>query len=536
MEPVTILLVIPFVAFLMLRVNQQRKEGLDPESRNANRGYLKITACAMVGIAVFLTFCLVDGVLNSVPGLAPILLTLARALLVGLCGIFAWRTWQVSTYEEQPDLPLSEVVRRDQIDSSATAMGMILIMLPLAIPALILSSTVLLIPLLVFCFSMTSSRAHQCQLLWTLAVGVKGDLDLGREVDELYISMKPRRPLLRKVLTAGFMIIGTPAVVPLIIGIPILISMYRYNRFLKNLEQLANNLHNGTPLHAALEVQPNLLSPDIVGAIESASQAGNLKEVLPKIAMEQSQEMEEDSQGTSIMNVMMYSWMIVCVAVATVYFIMIFIVPKFKAIFLDFGVELPILTETVIEFSDLFVNYWFIGFPLIFAPFLIPLVTALLLSNSRTFLPRQIVNFFPRLETSPLLKRLSHAVRQNFPIQESLHSLANSTPDYRWARRLERLEDRLNSGDRIGTAMQEEKLLNTRETHSLHNAEEIGHLAWAMESIADSIDDRQKTRSRWVAELVRPFITLTLSLIVALFCVGMFMPLVKLLSELGEVL
>ncbi|MEZ6034843.1 MAG: hypothetical protein R3C17_17250 [Planctomycetaceae bacterium] len=59
---------------------------------------------------------------------------------------------------------------------------------------------------------------------------------------------------------------------------------------------------------------------------------------------------------------MIYPAAVITVAVAIVSFIMIFIIPKFKDIFIGFGVELPPPTILLINCSDWMMSYWYMMF------------------------------------------------------------------------------------------------------------------------------------------------------------------------------
>lgn len=527
MEPILVLLVIPAMAFLMLRADAQRKSGFDQDIRDRNRLYLIVVAMFGIGVVFLLGSRFVNAILSSELNATILLLSISRLVLIILCAMFVWRTWQLSGYREMEGLSLAEVVRRDQIDAYARATAVALIVLPLALPAIVIGSTILLIPVMVMSFFGVSAKVYQNQLLWTLTVAVKNDLNAADEVAELLESMRPKEPFLRTVVVVFGILFFAP------IGIPLLFSMMRHDAFLKQLDRLVLTLSDGIPLHQALEMQPQLASPDLVGAIEAAEQSGSLKTVLPQLAWQQSQRIEEASHSGGIASMLGYSWMVIIVTVTVHGFIMYWIVPKFKAIFNDFGVELPQATEFVIAYSDWFVNYWYLVFPLLFAPLFVPLLAVLMFTDQRELLPRWLLSLLPRLEAPMLLQRLSYAAEQNKPLQESLHSLANATPDFQRARRFERLETRLNSGEQIGAALLSEGFINVRESQSLLNAESIGHLGFALEAIAGSMNERQSVRARVFAEFVNPFVTFVLGIAVAIFCIGMFLPIVKLIAELS---
>ncbi|MEW4488587.1 type II secretion system F family protein [Thalassoglobus sp. JC818] len=540
MEPIFLLLVIPGTALMMLRFNHQRTAGLDPETREQSRQLLGGVAILLAGYAGIMAYLALQEFSKISLDFNSMSIVLVRGLIASLCGITAWRTWQVSKFQIQLDdnepthedstnssEAFLEVVRRDQIETSATAFAIILVLLPLALPAIVFAATVGLIPIVIFIFSSHPRKIYQNQLLWSLAVGVRNNLDLGVEVDELVIGMRPQRPILRSVFTVSMIFFCFP------IGIPLFISARRYDRFLKRLENLAAALHDGMPLHSALQIQRDLVPQEFLGAIESAESTGQLKSVLPELAFEHSRMLERRSMGTPVISTMIYSWVVILVTLMVNLFVMMFIVPKFKVIFEDFGVELPVATQHLMQISDWLLNYWYLASPLMIAPFLLPLGVLWMFNESSDRLPDWLINLIPRIETPSLLKRFAYVIRQGAPIQPVLKSLADSSSNFSRARRYERIKQRLNSGDQVGEVLQEERFLNVRESLALQNSEEIGHLQWAMSSIAQAIDQTRFNRMRLFAEIVRPLTIIILANFVAFFCIAMFLPLVKLLNELS---
>src|SRR5690606_16478289 len=84
---------------------------------------------------------------------------------------------------------------------------------------------------------------------------------------------------------------------------------------------------------------------------------GALEIILQRLAefKERAQSLKRKVQGA-----MIYPVAVITVATCIVGFIMYYIIPKFKEIFLDFGVELPAITEVLINLSDWVVNYWYL--------------------------------------------------------------------------------------------------------------------------------------------------------------------------------
>lgn len=534
MEPLLILLVIPAIAFMMLRADSIRVNGLDPETRNYYRKLLPLIAIIVSllgGLFLFLGLREIPGFEVSYENFA---LTMAR-LSVGAGLIYlAWKALQLSKHTEEEDLPLQVIVRRDLEATSARTAAILFILLPLALPSLVLLSTIGFIPILVYGFSAFPKRYVQNQLLWTLSLAAKNEMNMASEVYSLANSMNQER-LSGRALAMKIVGVISSLVFPLLLifFIPMFFRMRTRKRMIEQLFQLSSALYEGVPLETALTLQPNLLPPEVIGAVEAATSTGDVGTVLSKIALEHSRQLENRTTlGRTSENSAAYAAMIVLMVCNVVAFIMYWIIPKFKAIFQDFGVELPQITETWISISDFMMSYWYLAGPFMFLPMVPFLLGAMMMLDDSTWLPSFLLRMFPRIETPMLLRRLGYVAGSNMHLQPSLLSLASATPDFARSRRFERLENRLQLGDSLGSSLQDEGFVNAREAHSIDYSSKMGHLGWALVSIANSIQQRRMDRSRWTMEFIRPAVFILLASVVASFCIALFLPLVKLLTEL----
>ncbi|MDA7504241.1 type II secretion system F family protein, partial [bacterium] len=462
MEPLLILLVIPAIAFMMLRADSIRVNGLDPETRDYYRKLLPLIAIIVSLLGVLFLFLGLRNIQDFEISYENFALMMARLSLGAGLLYLAWKALQLSKHTEEEDLPLQVIVRRDIEATSARTVAILFILLPLVLPSLVLLSTIGFIPILVYGFSAFPKRYVQNQLLWTLSLAAKNDMDMASEVYSLANSMNAERQSGR---TLAMKIAGSLSIVFLV---PMFYRARARKRMIEQLFQLSSALYDGVPLATALSLQPNLLPPEIIGAVEAATATGDVGTVLSKIALEHSRQLENRTTiGRTSENSAAYTAMIVLMTCNVVAFIMYWIIPKFKAIFQDFGVELPQITQTWISISDFMMSYWYLAGPIMFLPMVPFLLGAMMMLDDSTWLPSYLLRMFPRIEAPMLLRRLGYVAGSNMHLQPSLLSLASATPDFARSRRFERLENRLQLGDSLGNSLQDEGFVNAREAHSI---------------------------------------------------------------------
>ncbi|WP_417850033.1 type II secretion system F family protein [Thalassoglobus sp.] len=551
MEPLLILLVIPFIAFMMLRADSLRRNGLDPQTREAARKSLPLLSVVIWLIAALFLYFGFQEIRTPEVTYRFVFVTTARlGLGVGLL-FLGWKSWRISKHIEQADLPLQEVVRRDLEETTARITAILFILLPFALPVMVLLAFVGFIPL-IFVGAANFSKSYILnQLLWAFAIATKNQSDLAIEVQALeQVIRREQNSVVRYVflgLTALVLVVlagllfsfsqflGIYFMVILIfIAFAYVVRRVRLFFLVERLGILAASLNHGQSLSKAMSHHPQLFSYDLIGAVDSAAEQGDLSSVLSEIATADSRNFERKNVAGSLTDTgLLYVVIVFAMFLQMIGFMMYWVIPKFNAIFEDFGVELSAVTQLLVDFSDIVASYWYLLGPLICLPFFPFVAVALMSQENSNWVPNFILRMFPRIETPQLLRRLGYVADQRVPLQPSLQSLAHATPDLSRSRRFERLENRIELGDSLGQALNDEGFVNTREAYSIDNAATSGHLGWALTSIADSIQQRRRSRSSWALEFIRPLMIIFLAVLVGFFCIAMFMPLVKLLNELS---
>ena len=109
------------------------------------------------------------------------------------------------------------------------------------------------------------------------------------------------------------------------------------------------DIESGSTLSEAMGKQPKAFDNLYVNMVKAGEAGGALEIILQRLAefKERSQSLKRKVQGA-----MIYPVAVITVATGIVGFIMYWIIPKFKKIFQDFGIELPGITIALIAVSD----------------------------------------------------------------------------------------------------------------------------------------------------------------------------------------
>jgi type IV pilus assembly protein PilC len=190
-----------------------------------------------------------------------------------------------------------------------------------------------------------------------VVLGIDPDNDLGQLV-------KARGGLLlrRKVKGAALAVFCRQFATMIEAGLPLLTALHVMARqtadptlrtALAKAAKLVEDGDSFAPAMAATGVFP----PLVIHMLAAGEVGGMLEQVLVRLA----NQIEKDEQlRQKIKSAMIYPTAVSIVAVAVVFFMMIFVAPRFVQIYADLGASLPLPTRILMAVSDFFVNQWYV--------------------------------------------------------------------------------------------------------------------------------------------------------------------------------
>ena len=304
--------------------------------------------------------------------------------------------------------------------------------------------------------------------------------------------------------------------------------------FRGRVERLASFLNEGLPLPDAMDRVPGVFSRVAEVLARTGYATGTLARSLREAAALRAS--EERAWGTTASRLAYLGWLILVMQVITS-FMLYFIIPKFEAIFMDFGISLPPVTIFTIEMSHIVLKYFLFFGPLIFLIEVV-LPAALLIGLLMSFavwwdLP--LVNsLFRRRHSALILRLLSLAVAGRRPIPAVIERLSVEYPAG-WVReRLSLVSDDIREGRNWIDSLTERSLIRRPAAAVLHSAQRVGNLEWALHETAESTDRRLGYRLQFWLQMLFPLLIVGMGALVGLFAVAYFLPLVQLIEALSR--
>lgn len=225
-----------------------------------------------------------------------------------------------------------------------------------------------------------------------------------------------------------------------------------------------------------------------------------------------------------------------------IYSVMLFIIPRFKSIFEDFGTDLPVMTEMVIRISDLFAWAGLTGWVVAtLASVAAVLLLALLLASHRgaeMFEKIPVFGVAFRWAMQARVARVIAAmVRNGCSYSDSIRVATAGSGFRSVGRQGDLLAARLDSGDRPDTAVALLSGLPMSMLFASPSGAAGEHrravVADTFSGLADMLDAATVGQGRLFAMVVQFSTVTVIGLTVAFSVVALFLPLIKLLQDLS---
>lgn len=306
---------------------------------------------------------------------------------------------------------------------------------------------------------------------------------------------------------------------------------------LKNvLGDVVEDIEAGLALSEAVAKHPKTFDKLYVNMIKAGEAGGALEVILQRLA-----DFKEKAQSLKrrVTGAMVYPVVVILVASGILTFIMYYIVPKFKVIFNDFGIELPGVTLTLIEISDYIVDYWW---TLPMAPITFILLVKLICKFRRgRFVVDWIKLRIPvfggilrKVIIARTTRTLGTLVASGVPILESLIICRDTSQNAIFERAYQKVYDSIREGESIAGPLKETRVVNDMVVNMIDVGEETGDLDTMLYKIADNYDEEVDVAVEGLVSLLEPLMIVFLGLTIGFIVIALFMPLIKLLNELGK--
>ena len=321
---------------------------------------------------------------------------------------------------------------------------------------------------------------------------------------------------------------------PIVRSIKILEGQLKAGVLKNTLIGVADDVEGGMTFSEALGKHPKAFDKLYVNMVRAGEIGGVLDSILQRLAdfREKSQRLKK-----KILGAMIYPVAVVVVAGSILAGILVYIVPKFKKMFVEFDTELPPMTMMLLQASDFIKDSWYIGLAGIVV--IIVLVKAIGATSGGRFILDKVKlklpifgNIISKAVIARFTRTLGTLVASGVPILEALNITKETAGNAVVARAIGNIHDSIREGESIAEPLAQSKVCDDMVVNMVDVGEETGDLDKMLMKVADQYDDDVDTAVAGLTSLIEPLMIIFLGCAVGFIVIALFLSLIKLMNSI----
>ena len=308
-------------------------------------------------------------------------------------------------------------------------------------------------------------------------------------------------------------------------------------KFGANILDVSKSIGSGEELSYSLGNYPRIFSPIMLGLIEAGEAGGILSQVLERLAL--LIEAKSKIKG-QITGALIYPVAILVLAVSVSLGLLIFIVPKFEAMFSGLGAELPVLTSFMLTLSRIVTTWTFaIGAPLIFFIGFYLFNISYGTSSGRRFFDDLILkiplfgSLILKSEIAQMSDTLSTLINAGIPLVEAIERCINASNNEVIRISLRKSISLITQGEELSSSLEISKVIPRLLISMVKIGEETGSLSFMLENISNFYKREVEEAVSVLTKAMEPAVIFVVAGIVGTIVVSLYLPMFGLIKTMG---
>lgn len=313
---------------------------------------------------------------------------------------------------------------------------------------------------------------------------------------------------------------------PLVQCLEILGSQNDNPTFKKVIMQIKQDVEGGATFADALGKHPKVFDNLFVNLVAAGEVGGVLDVVLNRLAqyMEKNEALKAKVKGA-----MTYPVIVLCVAFGVVALLMLFVIPTFSDMFLQFGSALPGPTQLIVDMSDWFVSSWWM-LVLIIVGLIAGFKYAKKQEKGRLFLDRVALRlpiFGPlirKVAVAKFTRTLGTMISSGVPIMDGLEITARTSGNKVVEHGIITVRQSISEGKSMAEPLEQTGIFPGMVVQMISVGEATGALDQMLSKIADFYDEEVDTAVEALTSALEPLLMVFLGGIIGFVVVAMYLP------------
>lgn len=301
------------------------------------------------------------------------------------------------------------------------------------------------------------------------------------------------------------------------------------------IEQLREEVQNGSPLADAMEKHPKLFPAMYSSLVRAGETGGMLDEVLWRIVA--FGEQEEELRGKA-KAALVYPVFLLIVGSAAIFILVSFVFPRFVSVFEEFNARLPAPTLITMRVCEFMGSWWWAVLLAIAG------IIAGIVSYVRTEPGRRRWDAFVlkvpvvrtvvlKYEVAKFARTLGTLLDNGVPILQALRITAATLGNVHIRAQVATIHDGVTDGEAMSDAMRRCAFIPVMVTGMFATGEESGRIGAVAKRVADAYDIEVDRAVKALTALFEPLLVVIMGIIVGFLVISMLLPMMTLSANVG---
>ena len=353
------------------------------------------------------------------------------------------------------------------------------------------------------------------------AFSIKGILDRFQRLEKQEVVLFTRQ--LATMIRSGM---------PLLPSLSTICDQTINKKFKVILEDVRQSVQGGSSFSDSLTKYPKVFSELFTSMIRVGETGGIMDQVLERLALLGTQEMEIYSR---IQAAMTYPVVLVVIAFLIVNFILVGVLPKFVVVFKASSAALPLPTQIVLGMSYVMRNYWYV----------LLTITVVVIVYFRRYIKTEHGRFrfhnwllkvpifgdlYTKIQISRFTRTLSTLTSSGIPILHALTVVEKTITNVVIQRAIQNIRAALTAGSSLVEPFKSSGIFSPMVTQMIAIGEKSGKIDAMLEEISKFYDPEIENTIKNLTSLLEPFMLLAMGLMVAFIALSVLLPIFNLMK------
>lgn len=298
---------------------------------------------------------------------------------------------------------------------------------------------------------------------------------------------------------------------------------------------LRARVEEGASLSEAMEDWPDCFDSIYCSLVAAGESSGCIHEMLNRLAVLKQKQLKTRN---TVIGALIYPIMLIVLAGAIFSMLLIFVVPRFAALFQTLDVPLPSSTVMLVNVSNLLRDYWWLLLLLLTGS--VAGVVAYLRTPRGVYFRDSALLKLPgaggiakSFATARIMGLLGVLMAAHIPVLKALSLVRRAAGNVRYEELVAKAEDCVTRGEPMSQAFSETELISPSVHEAIRSGEESGQVERLLLNVSAFLDEENEVVVRSLTSIIEPVILIVMGLLVGLVAVCMFLPLFDLTAMTG---